>query len=65
MLNEPDRHARRHNNIQLEPGLSCKVALRGTHDALRTQERQIVMLSQFSYDASAGLVDTRVSRRDY
>ena len=52
-------------HIQLEAGLSYRDALRATYKALQTQERQRLMLSQFRYDATAGLVDTRVSRQNY
>ena len=51
--------------INLEPGLTFKEATRHTYAALRTNEKQRLLLSQFKYDAKTGVVDTRVKREDF
>jgi hypothetical protein len=51
--------------IRLEPGLNYKQATRATFAALRTAERQRIMLSKWSYDPGTGIVDTRVSREEF
>jgi len=50
--------------IQLEKDLSYRESTRRTYDALRTTERQRLMLSQFKYDPKTGIVDTRVNRKN-
>jgi hypothetical protein len=49
--------------IQLEPGLTFKAASRLASAALRTEPHEIVVLSQYRYDANTGVFDTRVQRR--
>lgn len=51
--------------ILLEPGLSYKQAMQATYAALQTAERQRLLLSQFSYNADTGIVDTRVNREEF
>ena len=51
--------------IQLATGLTWKQAYNTSTALLRTAERQILCISQFTYDANTGLVHTRVNREDY
>jgi hypothetical protein len=51
--------------IQLEPGLRLRDAMGAAFRLLRTQARQRLMFSQFSYDAKTGIVDTRVNRQEF
>lgn len=51
--------------IQIEPGLNYKQATQATYKALRTHERQALLLSQWKYDPESGIVDTRVMRTNF
>ena len=48
--------------VHLNPGLNFKQATDCTYKALRTNDNQTLMLSQFKYDSVTGVVDTRVNR---
>jgi hypothetical protein len=48
--------------IEMPPGLTWKEAYDGSVKLLRANERQILQVSQFKYDAASGFVDVRVQR---
>ena len=50
--------------IQLDQNLSFKEATNHTYAALREKENQRLLLSQFKYDKTTGIVDTRVNREN-